>query len=96
MLNIWIYIFQKCTSLKYLDISNFNALIITEFNINRLFDYVNSLKYINLYNARINDNDNIKSKISDILQDFATICQNNDTVTDIEEKTFIYEYCDYN
>ena len=96
MLNIWIYIFLKCTSLKHLDISNFNALIITEDNINLIFDYVNSLKYINLYNARINDNDNIKSKIRDILQDSVTLCKNNDIVANTEEKTFIYECCDYN
>ena len=94
------YMFVGCKSLKYLDISNFNFLLMNEYKINSInlvFSNENSLKYINLYNTRIDDNDNkIKSKIIDILENSAIVCQNNDIVTDIEEKTFIYKCCDFN
>ena len=82
--------FYYCISLEYLDISNFNTLQIT--NSEDIFVNV-PLKYINLYNAQF---DKIKSDIQNNLKDSATVCQNNDIVADIGEKTFIYKCCDYN
>ena len=58
-----------------------------------MFDNVNSLKYINLYNAQINYE--IKGAINDIIQAKTTVCQKDDfkIETDID---YIKACCDYN
>jgi len=64
------YMFYKCTSLEYLDISHFNTVIKVK-NMVKPFDSV-SLKYINIYNAQI---DNIKTLIEGSVKDSTIICQ---------------------
>ena len=71
--------FSQCSSLGYLDISNFNTSKVT--NSYGMFDNVNSLKYINLYIAQI---DNIKDAISGSIQETTTVCQ-KDTNTNNSE-----------
>ena len=67
--------FDGCTSLEYLDISNFNTLnVIREYYFtDNMFYAVNSLKYINLYNALIIYE--IKTQIEEIVKDTTIVCQ---------------------
>ena len=72
--------FSGCTSLEYLDISNFNTLNVRENNAFMLFMFmgVNSLKYINLYNAQIINV--IKTQIEEIVNDTTIVCQKDQII----------------
>ena len=69
--------FDECTSLEYLDISNFKTSQVTSQGY--MFYNVESLKYINLHNAQINNN--IKSVIEDKLKYYTIICQKYEIVS---------------
>ena len=45
--------FYCCSSLKYLDLSNFNTSNLN--NINYMFEGCSSLMYLNLYSFKLND-----------------------------------------
>ena len=78
--------FSECTSLEYLDISNFNTLKVN------MFLNVNPLKYINLYNAQI---EQIKNGIKGIIQSSTSVCQKDDFKI-VADKTYIKACCVYN
>ena len=63
--------FESCTSLEYLDISNFDTSKVT--NSAQMFNKVNTLKYIILHNAQIKSD--IISLIEEKIDNSTIVCQ---------------------
>ena len=81
--------FDSCSSLVYLDISNFNTSQVN--NTFCMFTF-NPLKYINLYNAQI-DND-IISQIEDRIDDSAIVCQDKAILSKGKNDCYIFTQSD--
>ena len=84
--------FSGCTSLEYLEISNFDTSNIE--NLSNMFNGVNDIKYINLYytkdisvlTAEISKSTNLNTKSN------LTVCQKEEI---INNKDAYYECCEY-
>ena len=84
--------FSGCVNLKYLDLINFN-LIKLENSIENMFNDVNNLEFINLYNAQNIYNNFTNSKVNSI--DNLIVCQKN-KITDYKNAINKCGYYDLN
>ena len=94
---LMVNMFYKCSSLEYLDISNFNTLNVGEYPTDEMFLFVYSLKYLNLYNIQIDENNKyeFKIRIKGIIQNSTIVCQKDDFEID-SKITYIKRCCDFN
>jgi len=85
------YMFYGCTSLEYLDISNFNTSKVNVRGPTEDFTFKggNTLKYINIYNAIIN---NYKSIIQEKVNSESIVCQQEEIITGAKNDCSIFYY----
>ena len=81
------YMFENCTSLKVLDISEFNF---KNKNVTDMFLNVNNIKYLGLYNTIDNDKFISKSKLNEIDELF--VCQKNNIISNTKAVNICCNY----
>ena len=85
--------FAMCFSLEYLDISNFNISQNTDDANAGIFNDTNYLKYINLYNAQI-ENDAIITQMKNKTKDSTIVCQKVEFLSGLRNNCVIFHQTD--